>query len=473
MKVFQHDPNGAYWTNRRGQILAANAGLAGMLGLSSPQQLRGTTLQRYRTMAQFSWNEFRFRLDRGIEFRGLETTWLRSDKSLIMASENVWSIPGPGDRPLFYQGTVKDVTGRKADEAFRVFRTVLEPVPVGLVQTDVHGVFLQTNAAFQAMLGYSEDELSKLNYSDLTHREDQPRDFQSYEELIHGRRPFYKSEKRYRRRDGSFIWVQETFSRVPGTQFATAVVEDISARKRAERRLTQRTAELEAANRELLAFAHTVAHDLRAPLRAIDGFGGMLAEEHAREMDKEARALLRRIRASARRMGALIDDLLHLSSISRSELQRESVDLSRLARDVIRSLRRADRRRCDVRIAPGVIANGDAGLLRVALENLLGNAWKFTGKQRRPRIEFGAVMREGQPIYYVGDNGVGFDPELAGKLFRPFQRLHAASEFEGSGIGLATVQRVVQRHGGRVWAAGVPRRGATFYFTLTGGPHSV
>lgn len=235
----------------------------------------------------------------------------------------------------------------------------------------------------------------------------------------------------------------------------------------ANRGLKTMNKDLEAANAELEAFSYSVSHDLRAPLRHIDGFSQILLEDHEQDLGEDGRNYLRRIRAATKRMGDLIDDLLGLSRLTRADMHWENVDLSTLARSVSADLRESDPKR-DVEfvIQEGLVASGDARLLRVALENLIGNAWKFTKNQPTPRIEFGVAQREGVPAYYVRDNGAGFDMAYAGKLFGAFQRLHSSEEFEGAGIGLATVRRVVRHHGGQVWAEGKVGRGATFYFTL-------
>jgi PAS domain S-box-containing protein len=239
------------------------------------------------------------------------------------------------------------------------------------------------------------------------------------------------------------------------------VARDISARKRAE-------AALEDANRELEAFSYSVSHDLRAPLRALDGFSLAVLEDHGEALPEDGRDYLVRIRAAAQRMGRLIDDLLALSRVSRSELRRSSVDLSKLAGEILAELRSQDPERVvDAEVAAGLVATADLGLSRALLENLLGNAWKYTSKRERARIEFGEEVRgDGVRAYFVRDDGAGFDMTYAHKLFTAFQRLHAAEEFQGTGIGLATVNRIVRRHGGRVWAEGAVGRGATFHFTL-------
>jgi light-regulated signal transduction histidine kinase (bacteriophytochrome) len=225
--------------------------------------------------------------------------------------------------------------------------------------------------------------------------------------------------------------------------------------------------ELEAANRELEAFSYSVSHDLRAPLRHIGGFTKLLVDQHADQLDSHARHYLDRIQESARRMAALITDLLSLSSMTRMEMLRQSVDLSALCESIVADLRRAEpSRSVEVVLAPAVLVEGDPRLLRVALENLLNNSWKYTSQHPSARIEFGTRERDGGAVYFVHDDGAGFDMAHAGKLFGAFQRMHGVAEFEGTGIGLATVQRIVHRHGGRVWAESEVDAGAKFYFSL-------
>jgi signal transduction histidine kinase len=234
-----------------------------------------------------------------------------------------------------------------------------------------------------------------------------------------------------------------------------------------ERRVSERTAQLAIANQELESFAYSVSHDLRAPLRSIDGFSQALLEDYADRLNDEGRDYLNRVRAASQRMGDLIDDVLRLSRASRGELHPSTVDLSDLATRIIETYRNQHpERTVQVNIEPGILVVGDPNLVRLALDNLLSNAWKYTSKTADARIDFGVRVQVGDRAYYVRDNGVGYDPAYAHKLFRPFQRLHRPDEFEGHGIGLATVRRVVTRHGGRTWAEGDVGKGATFYFTL-------
>jgi len=222
-------------------------------------------------------------------------------------------------------------------------------------------------------------------------------------------------------------------------------------------------------NRELESFSYSVSHDLRSPLRSIDGFSQALVEDAGPVLDEASRGHLDRIRNATRRMGQLIDDLLALSKVTRAEMKRERVDLSDLAAQIAAELARlSPKRHVAVTITPGLTATGDPQLVRLALQNLIENAWKFTARREKGAIEVGATRDEdSMPAFYVRDNGAGYDPTFAANLFGPFQRLHPASDFPGSGIGLATVQRIVHRHGGHVWAQGRIGEGATFYFTLS------
>jgi light-regulated signal transduction histidine kinase (bacteriophytochrome) len=241
--------------------------------------------------------------------------------------------------------------------------------------------------------------------------------------------------------------------------------------ERASKDLEDANRELEGANRELEAFSYSVSHDLRAPLRSIDGFSRILLEDYAGKLDEEGADYLGRVRGASKHMALLIEDLLDLSRVSRGPLRREEIDLSAMAKDIVKKLERAHpERRVKFVAQEGVVAFGDANLLAVALENLLGNAWKFTSKRDEATIEFGVDVPHGggSVAYYVRDDGAGFDPRYADKLFGAFQRLHGSEEFEGTGIGLATVARIVHRHGGRVWAESQIGEGATFYFTLGG-----
>ena len=263
-----------------------------------------------------------------------------------------------------------------------------------------------------------------------------------------------------------------------GKNYIQAICRDITERKQAEEELKkyrdhleelvrERTIKLEASNKELEAFSYSASHDLRAPLRIIDGFSQALLEDCEDKLDVQGKDYLVRIRAATRHMAELIDDLLQLSRITRAEMNIEKINLTRIARFVIDELQKSQpQRHVEIRITDGMEETADSRLMCIVLENLLGNAWKFTEKQAKALIEFGCTKKGKKKVYFIRDNGVGFDMAYADKLFAPFQRLHTDNEFPGTGIGLATVQRIIHRHGGRVWTEGQTGKGATFYFSL-------
>lgn len=355
-----------------------------------------------------------------------------------------------------------------------VFRWVACPGwPVEYVSPNVHVLF--GRSAEDLMSGHA-------SYAALVHPDDYDRVVREVGAYSDAGVPCFEQDYRIVRDDGEVRWLYDfTVVARDATGRIThyeGYVLDVTARKRAEAELQRyrehledlvaaRTLKLESLNRELEAFCYSVSHDLRAPLRSIDGFSQILLEDYAAGLDTRGRQHLGRIRAASQRMGQLIDDLLNLSRVSRGELRMQRVDLSALAQKVIDLLREsAPERDVEFVIEEGVIADGDPRLLRVVLENLFGNAWKFTSKHPRARIEFGRTERQGRLVYFVRDDGAGFDMAYLDKLFGAFQRLHSPSEFEGTGIGLATVQRIIHRHGGRIWAEGAVEQGATFYFTL-------
>jgi signal transduction histidine kinase len=250
-------------------------------------------------------------------------------------------------------------------------------------------------------------------------------------------------------------------------RFLLGISADVTEQKRTAEALRAARDAAQNANRELESFSYSVAHDLRAPLRGIDGFSQALLEDCGDQLDETGHQHLQRVRAAAQRMGELIDSLLAVARLARTELRSEKVDLSTLAAASVAELRNLDPGRdVDVVIEPSIQVRGDPRLLRVVLDNLLGNAFKFTARRPKGEVEFASRVEDGERVFFVRDNGVGFDPRYARNLFRVFQRLHDAREFPGTGIGLATVQRVVSRHGGRTWARSEPGKGATFYFTL-------
>lgn len=367
------------------------------------------------------------------------------------------------------------------------FRATFEQAAVGVAHVDLEGRFLVVNQRYADIVGRTREELMGCTFQQITHPEDLSTDLGHLGRLLKGAIATYSMEKRYVRKDASLVWVNLTVSLVRDDAFAPmyfiAVVEDISLRKRTqaqvlelnaslEQRVADRTAELQAANKDMEAFSYSVSHDLRAPLRGMNGFSEALLEDYAGQLDARGQDYLGRIGRAAQNMGKLIDDLLALSRVTRSEMTFDAVDLGALARKVIAELQPLQAGRAvEWEIGDPLRGRGDARLLGLVLVNLLANALKFTGEREHARIEFGERAEGAERVFFVRDNGAGFDMAHAGRLFGAFQRLHSVQEFPGTGIGLATVQRIIRRHGGRVWAEGQPGKGATFFFTLsTGAP---
>lgn len=348
------------------------------------------------------------------------------------------------------------------------FHRLIHSNIIGIIVGDLRGHLSDANDAFLTMLGYSRAEIDAgmLRSDVLTPAEWYEREALAIEQ-IHKMGSAAPFEMEFFRKDGSRLPVVLGLVLLEGTDKTVGFVLDRTEQKLAEQKIKQYAVALEGANRELESFSYSVAHDLRAPLRSIDGFSQALLEDYNDTLDDQGRKYLHFIRESAQHMAELIDDLLTLSRVTRSELQHEPVDLSALARAAMTRLQRAQpERKVTVVIQEGLTGEGDPRLLAVVFDNLFGNAWKFTSKRDGEHIEFGAISNDGHLAYFVRDNGAGFDMAFASKLFGIFQRLHTAAEFEGTGVGLATVQRIVHRHGGRVWAEGKVNSGATFYFTL-------
>ncbi|MDB6066044.1 MAG: domain S-box protein [Pedosphaera sp.] len=387
-------------------------------------------------------------------------------------------------RVVKMRGTVQDITERKrAEEALhrseQKFETIFRGSPVALTVSEFEtGRFIEINEAFlRLMHGTSFDQLvGRTSLEVGLASAERKKIIAAVLRFGHVDR----LEVAAKRLDGEPFTAEVSLSPyvIEGKSYLLTNIVDITERKQAreeihqlnldlEKRVMERTSDLAAANRELETFSFSVSHDLRSPLRIIDGFSKLLKEEYTDRLDLEAREYLDRISTAAERMDLLIRGLLNLSHITRSQIQHRPVNLSAMANAIAREIQGSDPQRvAEFVIAPDLSAKGDPELLRSVLQNLLGNAWKYTSKHPRARIEFGAEQGGGETVFYVRDDGAGFDPENAGKLFNAFQRLHDEKEFPGTGIGLTTVQRIIQRHGGRIWAEGAVNKGATFYFTL-------
>ncbi len=381
----------------------------------------------------------------------------------------------------------QDLRAQRREQAEQI-RLLMDAMEEGIYGLDTNGLCTFINPAALRMLGYqaSEDLLGR-NLHELIHHSHAdglpyPMTQCRVRIAMQAGGTVHADDELHWRSDGTSFPIEywsRPINRDGHTVGAVVSFVDISIRKSAEEELTRyreqletlvrtRTAELEFVNQELEAFSYSVSHDLRAPLRAVDGFAQALAEDYESALDANGQDYLLRIRNGAQRMGVLIDDLLQLSRVTRSEVCKVEVCLSDLAAEIVNQLAAADpERQVTVVIMPGMTAAGDVQMLLIALTNLFDNAWKYTSRTEHATVEFAQAQQQGNTVFYIRDNGTGFDMRYAGKLFSAFQRLHG-SEFPGTGIGLATVQRIVHRHGGRVWAEAEPGVGATFYFTLLG-----
>ncbi len=419
-----------------------------------------------------------------------ETRRMTKDGRMIDVLASVSPIKDGAGEVTGASVILHDISALKQAEAARReseerFRAAFEQAGVGMGLRDLDPLkplWLRVNQKLCDILGYTREELLRLTTVDITSPEDRDSAIDYNQRLLRGEIGDYSREKRYVRKDGEIIWVNLTLSTVSGPDgrptHIISVIEDITEQKLAqervitlnaelEQRVIERTRQLQATNKELETFSYSVSHDLRAPLRGIDGFSKLLLKEYGDRLDTKGSDYLQRIHSATRRMGELIDDLLQLSRVARHRLAPETVNLSQLASAILAELReREPERTVATAIQEDIVVQGDPRLLRIMLENLLGNAWKFTRKEPHPRIRVGTTEQDGKTVIEVGDNGAGFAMEYAGKLFGAFQRLHGAAEFEGTGIGLATVQRIVALHGGRVWAEAAVGKGAVFYLIL-------
>jgi len=362
------------------------------------------------------------------------------------------------------------------------YTATFEQAAVGIALVAPDGRWLRVNHRLCDIVGYSEAELFALTFQDITHPDDLEIDLGQVRRMLAKEIETYSMEKRYIRKDASLVWINLTVALVRKTDgtpdYFISVVEDIQQRKSAEadiqrlnahleQRVIERTAELTAANQELDSFAYAVSHDLRAPLRAINGFSQALQEDYGSQLPGEARQYLDQIDIAGRKMNELVDGLLALSRSTCGELEHDVVNLSAMAECQLAELAQGEpERKVTSKVDSGLRAHGDARMIEVVMRNLLSNAWKYSGQTAAASIRVYAEERQGQQYFCVADNGAGFDMAHASRLFQPFQRLHRQEEFPGIGIGLATVQRIVHRHGGVIEARGEPGKGATFCFSL-------
>lgn len=397
---------------------------------------------------------------------------VRKDGSILPILVSATAIVDPEGRFVTSRLTVMDNTERKAQERqLRYHASLQENVSDAVIVTDMDLHIQSWNKAAERIYGWSEQEVLGRNSSDLLRSEfSSPDERQRVVEKIQAG-SWYQTEVVQHHKDGSRIDLLGSVTVVKDGNGhplgIVAVNRDITAHKQAENALRQRSAELEAANKELEAFSYSVSHDLRAPLRAIDGFSRILLEDYATAMSEEAQEYLNLIREGAQQMGNLIDHLLDFSRLGRQPLRKQRVMVADLVQAVLADLQTAQEgRKVDIAIADLPDCQADPTLLRQVFVNLLANAVKFTKTRQPAVIEIGCLERESETVYFVKDNGVGFDMQYVNKLFGVFQRLHRVEDYEGTGVGLATVQRIIHRHGGRIWAEAEVDKGATFYFTL-------
>ena len=397
-----------------------------------------------------------------------EYRWLSNSMAIVKNSDG---------QPLYRIGNIRDITAnkkmenalRESEEKFRLLVSSVKDYAIFMI--DPSGNIVSWNEGAKNIKGYDAAEIIGKHFSRFYTPEDVETGKPNHDLKIALTEGRFEEEGPRVRKDGSTFQANVIITPIKDTNGHLAgyskVVRDITASKMAEEELRRRESELEASNNELEAFSYSVSHDLRAPLRSMAGFSGALLEEYADKLDSEGKLYLNKIQESSVFMSQLIDDLLKLARVARTEINYEKLNVSEMAQKAVKELQTAEPgRKVKVVIKSGLIAHGDRVLLRRVIDNLFGNAWKFSSKAIDPQIEMGSVEHNGKQAYFIRDNGAGFNMTYVDKLFKPFQRLHPVSEFSGTGIGLAIVQRIIRRHGGDVWAEGKVGEGATFYFTL-------
>ncbi len=413
---------------------------------------------------------------------------LPGEQALQEANERLEQRVEERTRTLTREIAEREWVEKELRESEERFRAVVDNSPTKIHIKNLDGRYTMINRQSEILFGDTNEEAKGKTSRDVFPKEVADA-FKGHDEAVIKSGRTIEEEEEWAREDGvhTFLTVKFPILGATGEIVAVgAIGTDITERKRAEEkirrlnanleeRVARRTAELETANKELEdankeleAFSYSVSHDLRAPLRTIDGFSRILLEEHAKSLDDKGKNFLQRIRAGSQKMGQLIDAVLQLSRLARGDLNRKKLDLSKIVGSIVAELKKSQPDRdITFKVTPDVSAAGDEQLIRVALQNLLGNAVKYTRKTEKAQIEFGVTNGDGRNVYFVRDNGAGFDMSFVDKLFAPFQRAHGAAEFEGTGIGLATVQRIINRHRGTVWAEAEVDNGATFFFTLS------
>lgn len=472
-------PDGMVIVDQQGTIVMVNAQTEKLFGYARAELLGNPVEllipERFRDIHPFHRKQYGKNLPVRSMGSDLDLYARRKDGSEFPVEINLSPMETAEDH-LIIAG-IRDITERKRAE--EKFRGLLESAPDAMIVVDQQGLIQLVNSQTEKMFGYDRLELISQPIEILTPKRFRKRHVKHREGYYveHPVRPMGMGLELYGlRKSGAEFPVEVSLSPLETESglLVSAAIRDVTKRKRMEEDvqklnedLKQRAAQLEAANKELEAFSYSVSHDLRAPLRSIDGFSHVLLEDYSEQLPDEGKNYLERVRAAAQRMAALIDDLLNLSRVTRTALQPKFINLSKIVEEIAQSLQESQPgRQVTFSITPDLMVEGDPHLLHIVLENLLSNAWKFTSKQEKTVIEFGQKTHAKERTFYVRDNGVGFDMAYADKLFGVFQRLHSISEFPGTGVGLATVQRIIAIHGGRIWAESAEGKGTTFYFTL-------
>lgn len=465
--IVESSDDAIYSTDPDDMIVSWNGGAERIYGYSSGE-VNGRSISLL--VPQDRWHELleiREKVKRGERVDHFETIRVRKDGKQIHVSLSISPIRD-GEKIVGVSAVSRDVTARKqAEEHLRSFFTIS---PDLLCIAGFDGYFKQISQSWEETLGYGLDDLLSRPWLDFVHPDDREATIQAGSQLFGGKRVI-RFENRYRTKDGSFRWIEWHATPLVEENLIYAVARDVTDRKRAIEEIERRTMELESANKELEAFSYSAAHDLRSPLIGVGSLARMLVERYSTGLEARGQEILHVIQKETEQMRQLVDDLLAFSRFGRQVLQLSDIDMNQLVQGVIEQLRLCQgTETLELNVRPIPPARGDPVMIRQVFMNLLSNAAKFTRSQPRGVIEIGGKAQDNANIYYVKDNGVGFDMRDADKLFEVFKRLHPSEKFEGTGIGLAIVKRIVERHCGHVWAEGKIDEGATFYFSLPFSP---
>jgi len=488
--LYENSINGIFRSAPDGHLLEVNPAYAHMFGYNSPAEIIaainnvGAQLYLYPEQRK----EVIDILAANGEMEPREFEAVRRDGTPFWVLIAVAEVIDANGNLLYYEGTNMDITMRKRTEKAlkeneERFKKVIECSGVWIWEVDAKGMYTYVSPMEENILGYKTNEIIGKKYFYDSFAPDIKAEMTKAALGVFAEKGVFTNlENANIHKDGHVVILSTSGSplldakgNLMGYRGADT---DITQRKQGEeeikrinaeleQRVHERTFQLETINKELESFSYSVSHDLRSPLRSIDGFSNLLLKNYSNLLDDQGKDYFQRVMKASRRMGLLIDDLLKLSRFTRIEMKRGITNLSSIAESIVEEFKSADpERQVNIVIQPGMIANADSDLIQNALQNLFDNAWKYSKNKADAKIEFGAMEKDGDTVYYVRDNGAGFDMKYVDKLFSAFQRLHSDDEFEGTGIGLATVSRIIHRHGGKIWAEGAVNSGATFYFTL-------